>query len=147
MLRNKTCVPYLQWLTFVAAALFALTTFADEPFTVEKPWGKYEVLGSGTDYVIKRLTVDPGHRFSLQTHQHRDEFWLILEGSGTVTVGDQQFTNVDKGMIFHVPAGSRHRAAATGDTPLIIAEVQQGDCDEQDIVRLEDDYQRASAVN
>ena len=108
----------------------------------ERPWGKYEVLCTGPKSQVKRIEVHPGKRFSLQKHQKRAEKWIVMSGSGVVTVGDRQEV-VRPGSFVEVPCGAIHRMRNTGDAPLVIIEVQFGDyLGEDDIIRLEDDFGR-----
>ena len=111
--------------------------------TVEKPWGAYTVLGNGAGYQVKRLEVSPGKRFSLQKHSKRAETWIVVSGTGVVTLGSKQIP-VKRASVIEVPLGEVHRAHNTGKEPLVFIEVQFGDyLGEDDIVRLEDDFDRA----
>lgn len=108
----------------------------------ERPWGRWEVLETGHLYCVKRIDVLPATRLSLQFHHHRSEDWMIVEGQGVVERDGQQIA-VARGTHMHIPQGAKHRIANTGDTVLTFIEVQQGDVlDENDIVRIEDDYGR-----
>lgn len=110
--------------------------------TVKKPWGSYAVIQTEAGYQVKKIVVDPGKRFSLQTHAKRAETWVIVSGSGMVTLGSKQIP-VKRETIVHVPIGEAHRMHNTGTGPLIFIEVQFGDyLGEDDIVRLEDDFNR-----
>jgi len=107
-----------------------------------RPWGRWEVLGTGTGYTLKRIEVNPGQRLSLQFHHHRDEHWTIVEGHGEVQVGEELLA-VSTGAHVFIPVGALHRIQNTGDTVLVFIEVQVGDLlDESDIVRVIDDYGR-----
>lgn len=108
----------------------------------ERPWGVWEVLAAGLTYCAKRITVRPGMRLSLQRHEHRDEHWVVVVGTGTVTLGPREYPAFP-GAIFAVPRGIAHRLAADEGAPLVLIEVQSGDCMEEDIERLEDDHGRA----
>lgn len=116
---------------------------------VERPWGWYDSLGSALPdgdslaYQVKHLGVYPGQAISLQLHHHRAEHWVIIRGVATITLGErvQQFK---AGEHVHIPLGTVHRLANEGDTPVELIEVQLGSyLGEDDIVRLEDRYQRA----
>jgi len=109
----------------------------------ERPWGDYAVLDEATDYKVKRITVETGKRLSYQRHTRREEHWLIVGGTGRVTLEGNEF-NVLPGAAVDVPVGAAHRIANTGTTePLTFIEVQRGDYfGEDDIVRLDDDYGR-----
>ena len=107
-----------------------------------RPWGKYEVLLDSEYCKVKRLWVNPGHRPSYQYHYKRNEVWTIIAGSGIVTLNDKE-TAVSAGTVVEVSAGVKHRIQNTGEEPLVFIEVQHGTYfGEDDIVRLEDDYNR-----
>lgn len=108
-----------------------------------RPWGSWEVLDVGQNYKIKRITVRPHARLSLQTHHYRSEHWLVVVGVATCTVGTDQ-SLVEPGQHLYVPRGVVHRIANDGADDLIIVEIQVGSyTGEDDIVRLQDDYGRA----
>ena len=113
----------------------------DEIFVQERPWGQFEQFVSNERVTVKIITVQPGHRLSLQTHENRGEFWQVLDGPIEVTVGEQTWS-AQPGEKVWVPQGSVHRMANKGDAPGRLLEVAFGDFDEADIVRLEDDYTR-----
>jgi mannose-6-phosphate isomerase-like protein (cupin superfamily) len=113
----------------------------DQIFTVERPWGNFQQFVSNARVTVKIITVDPGHRLSLQTHSHRGEFWQVLDVPIEVTVGDRTWT-AEVGEAVWVPVGSVHRMANKGERSGRLLEVAYGDFDEADIVRLEDDYAR-----
>lgn len=111
--------------------------------TVYKPWGSYTVLEEGKGYKVKRLTVLPGKRLSLQMHYHRNEFWVVVEGTAKVTVEEREFI-LKKGESTFISAGMRHRLENPGKIKLELIEVQIGDyLSEDDIVRFADDFGRA----
>lgn len=110
--------------------------------TTHRPWGSYTVLENSEGYKIKRIEVKPGKRLSLQKHLHRNEHWIILSGIATVTVGEETY-NVLPNESTYIKAGEIHRLANGSLTPLIIIEVQVGSyTGEDDIIRLEDDFNR-----
>jgi mannose-1-phosphate guanylyltransferase/mannose-6-phosphate isomerase len=110
--------------------------------TVERPWGSYTVLEKGDRYKIKRIVVHPEARLSLQLHQHRSEHWVVVSGTARVTRGEEVF-DVNSNESTFIPIAVKHRLENPGLIPLQIIEVQNGDyVDEDDIERLEDDYQR-----
>ncbi|MCU0311419.1 MAG: phosphomannose isomerase type II C-terminal cupin domain [Acidimicrobiales bacterium] len=119
---------------------------ADDPVVDDegrRPWGSYVVLDDGSDAKVKRITVDPGRRLSLQRHHRRAEHWVVVRGEATVTLGDRELTVAPGGSV-DIPVGTAHRVANDGDGPLVFVEVQLGDYfGEDDIVRLADDYGRA----
>jgi len=108
---------------------------------VERPWGWFETLGSGEGYLVKRLCIHAGQRISLQRHRHRLEHWVVVSGNGLLHC-DGEDVPASPGCTLLVPCGAIHRASA-GSEDLLIVEVQRGhDLREDDIERLEDDYQR-----
>lgn len=115
----------------------------DEVFTVERPWGAFQSFTTNTQVTVKVITVQPGSRLSLQTHEHRAEMWQVLDDAPMdITVDDRQWQAV-KGELIWVPQGAVHRMGNSGTTPARILEVGYGHFDEDDIVRIEDDYQRS----
>jgi mannose-6-phosphate isomerase-like protein (cupin superfamily) len=109
----------------------------------ERPWGYYEVLLEDAEHKVKRIVVYPGSRLSLQRHRHRDEHWLIVSGEAVFTLNTDELI-LGKGQSIDIPRGALHRVRNTGETDLVIVEVQTGDYfDENDIERVEDDYGRA----
>ena len=110
-----------------------------------RPWGTWEVVATGDDHVVKRITVLPGARLSLQRHRHRAEHWVMVAGAADVTIDGCTFP-CTTGEHVHVPCGAVHRIANPGAAPLVFIEVQQGAVlDENDIERLEDDFGRVPA--
>lgn len=113
------------------------------PQTVNRPWGTYSVLESSDRYKMKRIVVRPGERLSLQKHLHRSEHWVVVSGTATVTVGDKVFY-VRPNESTYIPSGTVHRLQNEGRLPLVIVEVQVGEyTGEDDIIRVQDDYQRS----
>lgn len=105
-----------------------------------RPWGSYEVLAEGEGYKVKRIVVLPGGTLSLQYHNHRREFWTVVEGKGTVTVGETAY-EATAPATFDIAVGEIHRAAS--ESGMTFIEVQYGaPLIEEDIVRLEDKYNR-----
>lgn len=114
----------------------------DIHLTGYRPWGSYTILEEGLGYKIKHIEVKPGKRLSLQKHYHRNEHWVVLSGSATVTVNEDVFA-VNPNESTYIKAGDVHRLENQGKLPLLIIEVQVGEyTGEDDIVRLEDDYAR-----
>ena len=105
-----------------------------------RPWGSFERFTLNEQTTVKIITVAPSQAFSLQTHAHRQEFWRILSGSGTITVGDTH-TEAVAGDQFMIQTGDQHRAEA-GPDGLEFLEIAFGTFDESDITRLEDRYGR-----
>jgi mannose-6-phosphate isomerase len=113
------------------------------PHHAECPWGSWEVLDVGHGYKVKRITIQPYSRLSLQSHAHRAEHWLVVLGVATCTIGGQVL-RAEAGAHVFVPRGSSHRIANDLPDPPIIVEVQTGSyTGEDDIVRLHDDYGRS----
>lgn len=107
-----------------------------------RPWGCWTVLGEGEGYKVKRIDVNPGHRLSLQYHAHRSEHWIVVAGTARIVIGEQTSLVQTQESTF-VPAGTAHRIENPGPHPLIIIEIQNGlYLEEDDIVRLQDDYGR-----
>lgn len=109
---------------------------------MQKPWGSYETLASGKTWWLKTLTVEPHQSLSLQTHRLRDEHWIILSGLASVTIG-MKMEVYGRGEHVFVPSGTSHRLINIGSEPLVVAEIALGSCNEDDIVRLEDQYGRS----
>ena len=108
---------------------------------VDKPWGHYETLVTGPNYLVKRIIVKPNHRLSLQTHQLRSEHWVIVGGIGHVEINEASYI-LNPNDAAYIPVGAKHRIANYGMTDLSFIETQVGQCMEEDIQRLEDDYHR-----
>ena len=107
----------------------------------ERPWGSFERFTLNEKTTVKIITVKPGEAFSLQTHAHRDEFWRVMNGSGTIRVGESE-KEANAGDTFFLPRGTEHRATG-GPEDLTFLEIAFGDFEEGDITRLEDKYGRA----
>lgn len=106
----------------------------------ERPWGQFERFTVNEKTSVKILSVNPGEALSLQTHEHRDEFWRIVSGTGRVRI-DERESDAGAGDTFFIPRGSKHRMTA-GDTGIAWLEIGLGDFDEGDIKRFEDKYGR-----
>jgi len=107
-----------------------------------RPWGSYTVLEDTLGYKIKRIEVKPGKRLSLQKHYHRNEHWTVVSGTATVTVGNE-IKLIRPNESTYIKMGEVHRLENHGKIPIILIEVQIGEyTGEDDIVRLEDDFQR-----
>ena len=110
--------------------------------SVHRPWGMFETLIDAKGYKVKKITVKPGKRLSLQKHYHRNEHWIVVSGTAEVEVGDKSFT-LRPNESTYIKMGEKHRLANPGKIPLVIIEVQVGEyTGEDDIVRIEDDYER-----
>jgi mannose-1-phosphate guanylyltransferase/mannose-6-phosphate isomerase len=115
-----------------------------EHVTVQRPWGSYTVLEEGPGYKVKRVTVKPGGRLSLQMHHKRSEHWVVIAGTARVTRGDEAF-DLQVGHSTEIPVETPHRLENPGQEVLHIIEVQNGPyLGEDDIVRFQDDYGRTN---
>ena len=109
----------------------------------QRPWGSWHVIDVAEGYKIKRIHVNPGARLSLQSHEHRSEHWVVIQGEATCEV-DGIESIVGHAESIDVPLGAKHRLGNQGATDLIIVEVQLGRyTNEDDIRRFEDDYGRS----
>lgn len=129
----------------------------------ERPWGFYEVLSDQHNHKVKRITVLPGKRLSLQRHQHRQEHWFVVEGSALVVLstpadgsapvaetfqhGSEQLQlshhPLSAGQAIDIPHRAVHRIGNTGSGNLVFIEVQTGTSfEESDIERIQDDFSR-----
>jgi mannose-1-phosphate guanylyltransferase len=107
-----------------------------------RPWGTYEVLLSTESYKLKRIVVQPNQRLSLQKHYHRNEHWIVVSGTATVTVGDE-VKLICPNESTYIKMGEVHRLENRGKIPVVLIEAQVGEyTGEDDIVRIEDDYNR-----
>lgn len=110
--------------------------------TAYRPWGSYSVLLEGEGYKIKQIIVKPKKRLSLQKHFHRNEHWIVVSGSAIVSIDNEEFF-LKPNQSTYIPMGSVHRLENPGKINLVMIEVQVGQyLGEDDIVRLEDDYNR-----
>jgi len=110
--------------------------------TVYRPWGSYTVLEEQPRYQIKRITVNPGAKLSLQMHHHRHEHWVVVSGTAKVVNGDDEILLYENQSTY-IPSGTMHRLENPGVIPLELIEVQNGSyLGEDDIVRFEDVYGR-----
>ncbi len=108
----------------------------------ERPWGHFETLAKGPRFHVKSIVVRPGASLSLQSHNHRAEHWIVVEGTATVTIGEDRRL-VTENQSVYIPVGTRHRLSNEGRSPLRLIEVQTGTyLSEDDIVRVNDVYQR-----
>ena len=110
---------------------------------IYRPWGYYDLLDSGDGFQVKRLLIDPGAKISLQKHLHRAEHWVVVEGLATITIGNKIIElKIDQSTF--IPKGMIHRVENKQSVPLEIIEVQTGEyLGEDDIIRIEDDYDRS----
>jgi mannose-6-phosphate isomerase-like protein (cupin superfamily) len=108
----------------------------------QRPWGGFCVLEEGEGYKIKRIWVHPGEILSLQSHEHRDEHWVVVKGAAEVTLGEK-IIRLEKNQSVFIPRKAKHRTANPGLDTMEFVEVQVGNyLGEDDIVRYEDKYGR-----
>ena len=114
--------------------------------TDHRPWGRFTILADENDHKVKRITVAPGQRLSLQRHNHRREHWLIVSGRATVTL-DDTLLELEPGESIDIALRAVHRVQNKGTEDVVFIEVQLGDYfGEDDTERLEDDYGRISTT-
>jgi mannose-1-phosphate guanylyltransferase len=110
---------------------------------VYRPWGKYDSIDIGDQYQVKRITVKPGAKLSVQMHHHRSEHWVVVSGSAKVTNGEKTFL-LSKNESTYIPVGVIHALENPGKVDLELIEVQSGSyLGEDDIVRFDDRYGRS----
>ncbi|KAB8065327.1 mannose-1-phosphate guanylyltransferase/mannose-6-phosphate isomerase [Janthinobacterium violaceinigrum] len=109
---------------------------------VFRPWGSYDSIGNGDRFQVKRITVKPGAKLSLQMHHHRAEHWIVVSGTAQITNGDKEYL-LTENQSTYIPLGVVHSLANPGKLPLELIEIQSGSyLGEDDIVRFEDRYGR-----
>ena len=114
--------------------------------TDHRPWGWFESLVIGTRFQVKRIHVHPGAALSLQSHHHRSEHWIVVEGTARVTV-DDAVKLVTENQSVYIPLGAVHRMENPGKVPMVLIEVQTGSyLGEDDIIRYEDIYSRGQGA-
>jgi len=110
---------------------------------VYRPWGYFDSIDYGSGFRVKRILVTPGAKISLQKHKYRSEHWIIVKGTATITCGDKVF-KLEENQSTYIPNGEIHRLENKEKNSLEIIEIQTGNyLGEDDITRLEDDYNRA----
>lgn len=111
-----------------------------------RPWGWYESLVVGDRFQVKRIHVHPGAALSLQSHHHRSEHWIVVEGTAKVTV-DDDVRLISENQSVYIPLGAVHRMENPGKVPMVLIEVQTGSyLGEDDIIRYEDVYARGQGA-
>ena len=109
---------------------------------VYRPWGVYDSIDIGSRYQVKRITVNPGAKLSVQMHHHRAEHWIVVQGTAKVTKGEETYL-VTENQSTYISVGEVHALENPGAIPLELIEVQSGSyLGEDDIVRFEDQYGR-----
>jgi mannose-1-phosphate guanylyltransferase / mannose-6-phosphate isomerase len=115
----------------------------EDHLKVHRPWGSYQSVDNGDRHQVKRIVVKPGGRLSLQKHHHRSEHWIVVRGTARVTV-NELVKIVHENESIYIPIGAIHRLENPGKILLELIEVQTGSyLGEDDIIRIEDDYQRS----
>ena len=127
----------------VAKLKIAAPKVTEDHLKVHRPWGSYQSLDNGERHQVKRIVVKAGGRLSLQMHHHRSEHWIVVPGTAKVTVNDL-VKIVHENESVYIPIGATHRLENPGKILLELIEVQTGSyLGEDDIIRIEDDYQRS----
>ena len=109
-----------------------------------RPWGWFDRLVMGERFQVKRIVVNPGAALSLQSHVHRSEHWIVVEGTACVTI-DEDVKLVSENQSVYIPLGAVHRMENPGKVPMALIEVQTGGYfGEDDIIRYEDVYARSN---
>jgi mannose-6-phosphate isomerase-like protein (cupin superfamily) len=111
-----------------------------EKYSEERPWGNFVQFCHNETCTVKIITINPGQALSLQYHNKRDEFWKVISGKGQIVVGEKS-SDAKIGDEFFIQKGEKHRMM-TIDSEMKVMEISFGQFDEDDIVRLEDIYQR-----
>lgn len=110
---------------------------------VNKPWGTFEIILKSGKYQVKKITVFKKEKLSLQSHDRREEHWIVVSGEGTVELDYDTFSLRANEHTF-IPRNSRHRISNDTDNDLVFIEIQYGNyLEEDDIIRYEDAYGRA----
>jgi mannose-1-phosphate guanylyltransferase/mannose-6-phosphate isomerase len=118
----------------------------EDELLVHRPWGKYEVLVDSPLYKVKRITVLPDAKLSLQSHEHRSEHWVVVKGAASIVNGSRSYVVYENESVF-IPKGGLHQLGNAGSEPLEIIEVQTGHyLGEDDITRYADDYKRTTTT-
>ena len=105
---------------------------------VNKPWGSYQIIDEGNNYLVKNILVKPHSKLSLQSHKHRSEHWVVVQGTAEVTINDKKSILEPNKNIF-IPLEAKHRLANNYDKDLVVIEVWYGEIlEEEDITRYDD---------
>jgi mannose-6-phosphate isomerase len=114
-------------------------------YSEERPWGRFEKFHENKISTVKLIYITPNHRLSLQYHEHRNEFWRIISGTAEVEVDGKTFY-VREGDNITINSNSRHRVKGLANGCTLL-EISYGHFDENDIVRIEDDFNRIDPTN
>jgi len=116
-----------------------------DTYSESRPWGKFEKFHENKPCTVKLIYVNPNSRMSLQYHMNRSEFWRVVKGTATVELDSENFI-LKEGDGLEIPRKAVHRLGSP-DAGCVVMEIAYGNFDEQDIVRLEDDYSRAPVIS
>ena len=116
-------------------------SFSGDEKEETRPWGSFEVLIDECGYKVKKIVVNRDGKLSLQLHTKRNEYWHILSGHGEMQLGNTAWV-VQSGDTVEIDKLEVHRISNVSDRPLVILELQTGVCEEDDIIRIKDDYGR-----
>ena len=116
-------------------------SFSGDNVKETRPWGSFEVLVDECGYKVKKIVVNRGGKLSLQLHTKRYEIWHILEGHGEMQIGNSVWI-VESGERVEIGKLEAHRISNVSERPLVILEIQRGVCEEDDIIRIKDEYGR-----
>ena len=111
-------------------------------YSESRPWGRFEKFHENKSCTVKLIYVNANSRLSLQYHKKRSEFWKVIKGTAMVEIDEKRIV-LEEGDTITIPRQAKHRVLALG-SDCIILEISYGRFDENDIVRLEDDYQRVT---
>ena len=111
-----------------------------DPVTTKKPWGSFTRFTNNEVSTVKLLYINKREEFSLQYHTHREEFWKIIKGNPEIIIGNKTY-NPKEGDEFFVEPNVKHRISAR-ENDVVVLEISRGKFDENDIVRIEDKYNR-----
>jgi mannose-6-phosphate isomerase len=111
-------------------------------YSESRPWGRFEKFHENKSCTVKLIYVNANSRLSLQYHKKRSEFWKVIKGTAMVEINEKRIV-LGEGETITIPRQAKHRVRAL-ESECIILEISYGRFDENDIVRLEDDYQRVS---
>jgi mannose-1-phosphate guanylyltransferase/mannose-6-phosphate isomerase len=140
LVANANCAGQVSGL--VSTLRQAKRSEPDQHITGYRPWGNYRRVDAGERFQVKRITVKPGAKLSLQKHYHRAEHWVVVRGTAIVQRGEERML-VRENESVYIPIGTEHRLENPGKVPLQLIEVQSGAyLGEDDIVRVEDSYGR-----
>lgn len=110
------------------------------PVTTKRPWGSFTRFTDNELSTVKLLYINQGEQLSLQYHNHREEFWKVIKGSPDIVIGNET-RNASEGEEFFIGVNTNHRISAPNDN-VVVLEISKGEFDENDIVRVEDKYNR-----